>query len=150
MFFITANAYNQYVHSRAMEKIYKENKNAHSWLMEEPTQDCARFMFDQELKVSDNTTDFVESFNGKIERFRHKPIMVLLEAILHTFMSIIAKRAEIAKEWTESVVPKVTKQLLKLELDSKTCRVTPAGMGEFLVQDDFTINLNTSHYDCIF
>jgi len=79
--------------------------------------------------------------------------MVLLEAILHEFMSVIAKRAEIAKEWTGRVVPKVTKKLVKLELDSRTCRVTPAGTREFLVQDgntNFTINLNTGHYDCMF
>ena len=56
----------------------------------------------------------MESFNGKIERFRHKPIMVLLKAILHKFMSIIAKRAEIAKEWARRVVPKVAK-ILKLD-----------------------------------
>ncbi|KAJ8423236.1 hypothetical protein Cgig2_013488 [Carnegiea gigantea] len=129
LFFTAANAYNY----RAIEKIYKVNKNAHSWLIEEPTQHWA-------------------SFNGKIERFRHKPIMVLLEAILHKFMSIIAKRVEIAKEWNRRV-PKVTKQLLKLELDSRTYKVTPARMGEFLVQDgntNFTINLNTGHCDCMF
>ena len=89
--------------------------------MEEPTKHWTRFMFEQELKVAYNTTSFVENCNGKIERFRHKPIMVLLEAILHTFMSITAKRAEIAKEWTVKVVLKVTKLLLKLDLDSRTC-----------------------------
>ncbi|KAJ8443418.1 hypothetical protein Cgig2_024195 [Carnegiea gigantea] len=62
--------------------------------------------FAKKYPVPDNITNFVKSFNGKIERFRHKPIMVLLEAILHKFMSIIAKRAEIAKEWTGRVVPK--------------------------------------------
>jgi len=111
-------------------------------------------MFDQELKVLDNTTNFVESFNGtgKTETFRHKPIMAVLEAILYKFMSIIAKRAEIAKEWTGRVVFKVTKQLLKVELDSRS-RVTPARIGAFLVQDgntNFTINHNISHYECMF
>ncbi|KAJ8426926.1 hypothetical protein Cgig2_010444 [Carnegiea gigantea] len=83
---------------------------------------------------------------GQIETFRHKPIRVLLEAIL-------AKRAEIAKEWTGRVVSKVTKQLLELELDSRTCRVTPAGMGEFFVQDgntNFTIKPQHKPCDCMF
>jgi len=75
--------------------------------MEEPTEHWARFMFDQELKVPDNSTNFVKSFNVKIKRFRHKPIMVLLEVILHKFVCILAKRAEIAKELR--VVPKLTK-----------------------------------------
>ena len=49
-----------------MEKICKKNKTTHSWLMEEPIEHWVRFMFDQELKVPDNATNFMENFNGRL------------------------------------------------------------------------------------
>ena len=52
--------------SRAVEKIHKENKNAHSWFIDEPIKDWARVMIDQDLKIPYNITNFVESFNGKM------------------------------------------------------------------------------------
>ena len=75
-------------------------------MMEEQTHLQARYKFDTELKAPDHTTNFVESFNGKIEKYRHKPIFTLLEAVMEKFMSTIAKRTEICQEWSGRVVPK--------------------------------------------
>jgi len=60
-------------------------------MMEEETHLWARYKFDTHLKAPDNTTSFVESFNGKIEKYMHKPIFTLLEAVMEKFMSTIGK-----------------------------------------------------------
>jgi len=71
--------------------------------------------------------------------------------VMEKFMSTIAKRAEICQEWTGRVVPKVKTLLTKLEVESRCCMITPAGMGEYFVQDGrtkFTVDLNVGHCDC--
>ena len=42
----------------------------------------------------DNTTNFVESLNACIEKFRHQPIVPLLKHIRKKFMFIMDKRSE--------------------------------------------------------
>ena len=145
LFFTTANTYNKYVNAKAMEKIKKENPKAYSYIIEDQTHLWASYKFDIDLKVTDNTTNFMNSFNGKIEKYRHEPIFTLLEAVIEKFMSAIAKRAEICQEWSGKVVPKVKALLTKLEVDSRCCRVTLARIGEFSVQDGhskFKVDLN--------
>jgi len=75
-------------------------------MMEEQTHQWARYKFDTDLKARDNTTNFVESFNGKMEKYRHKLIFTFLEEVMEKFMSTIAKRTEICQEWSGRVVPK--------------------------------------------
>jgi len=41
---------------------------------------------------------FCIDFNGKIERFRYKPIFTLLGAVRRKFMKTIADKANIAKQ----------------------------------------------------
>jgi len=38
----------------------------------------------------------MESFNGKIKKFRYKPIFTLLEEVRKKFMSSITKKFEVA------------------------------------------------------
>jgi len=61
-----------------MEKIKKENPKAYNYMMEEETHLWARYKFDPDLKAPDNMINFVESFNAKIEKYRHKPIFTLI------------------------------------------------------------------------
>ena len=62
LFFTTANAYSEHVHNKAMEKI----KN------EKPKDLWARYEFDTDLKAPNNTINFMDNFNRKIEKYRHK------------------------------------------------------------------------------
>ena len=61
-----------------MEKIKKENPKAYNYMMEEETHLWASYKFDPDLKAPDNMINFVESFNAKIEKYRHKPIFTLI------------------------------------------------------------------------
>ena len=67
-FFTATNAYNEYLHAKAMEKIKKENPKAYNYVMEEKTHLWARYKFDPDLKAPENTTNFVESFNAKMQK----------------------------------------------------------------------------------
>ena len=72
---------------------------------------------------------------------------------MERFMSTIAKRAEICQEWSGRVVLKIKSLLTKLEVDSRCCRITPTGMGEYFVKYcriKVTINLNLGHCDCMY
>jgi len=92
----------------------------------------------------------VEKFNSKIERFRYKHIMTLLEGVRNKWISNLARRAELASEWARKVTPKVKTMLTKLEIDTRCCKVIPAGEGEYSVieaRTTFIIDLNTRHCD---
>ena len=93
MFFTAASAFNEFVHKNAMQKIQKVSDKAYCWLIEEPLEHWARYKFDPIIKIPDNTTNYVKSFNGKIERFRNKPIMTLLEEIRNKWMPNLARKA---------------------------------------------------------
>ncbi|KAJ8444446.1 hypothetical protein Cgig2_005968 [Carnegiea gigantea] len=95
----------------------------------------------------------MESFNGKIEKFRNKTIMILLEKLRNKWMSNLARRAELASEWDGKVTPKVKTMLAKLKMDSRYCKIILAGKGEYSViegRTTFTIDLNRRHCDCMF
>jgi len=110
-----------------MEAIKKESEAAYEWLLGEPVENWARYTFPVHLKCPDNTTNFVESFNGKIELYRHKPIFTLLEEIRRKFVKTIANRFKVGKSWPGHVVPRVKMIITKTELESWGCVVTPAG-----------------------
>ena len=135
-----------------MEAIKKESVGAYEWLLGEPVELWARYTFPVDLKCPNNTTNFVESFNGKIELFRYKPIYILLEEVRRKFMKTIANRFNVAKTWVGHVVPRVKVMLRKIEMESRCCIVTPAGRGYFEVLDGkttFTVNLDHHHCDCM-
>ena len=121
--------------------------------MEEPLEHWARYKFDPAIKIPDDTTNYMESSNGKIERFRNKCIMTLLVEIRNKWMSNLARKAELASEWAGKVTPRVKTMLAKLEMDNRYCKVIPAGKGEYSViegRTTFIIDLNTRHCDCMF
>jgi len=152
LFWTACNAYTKHIFTRSMEAIKRESKRAYEWLMDEPVEHWARYTFDPEVKCPDNTTNFVESFNGKIEKFRYKPIFTLLEAVRRKFMKTIADRGSIAKQWKGKVVPRVKILLQKIAKESRACRLTPAGRGIYEVIEgatQFTVDINTHCCDCM-
>ncbi|KAJ8422476.1 LOW QUALITY PROTEIN: hypothetical protein Cgig2_016078 [Carnegiea gigantea] len=110
---------------------------------------CARHTFDPELKCPDNTTNFVESFNGKIEKYRSSQsshCWKLLEG------SLCKQLSRISKDWKGKVVPRVKMLLVKAEKESRAFRLTPTGREIFEVlkgPTHFTVGLNTHYYDCM-
>lgn len=75
------------------------------------------------MKCPNNTTSFVD-FNGKIEKYKYKPIFSLLEAIRRKFMQTIANKSRISKDWKGKVVPRVKLLLVKVKKESRACRLT--------------------------
>ncbi|KAJ8426558.1 hypothetical protein Cgig2_017074 [Carnegiea gigantea] len=133
LFWASCNAYTKHVYKHTLEAIKKDSKEAYEWLLDEPLKHWARYTFDHELKYANNTTNFEESFNGKIKKYRHKQIFLLLEAIRRKFMQTIANRSRISKDWKGKVVPRVKLLLVKAEKESRACRLTLAGRGIFEV-----------------
>ncbi|KAJ8428956.1 hypothetical protein Cgig2_003287 [Carnegiea gigantea] len=80
-----------------IEAIKKESKETYEWLLDELVEHQARYTFDPELKCPDNAANFIKSLNGKIEKYRYKPIFSLLEAVRRKFMQIIANSSRISK-----------------------------------------------------
>jgi len=120
--------------------------------MDEPIEHWARYTFDPEVKCPYNTTNFVESFNGKIEKFWYTPIFTLLEAVRRKFMKTIADKANIAKQWKGKVVPRVKLLPVKVAKESRACRLIPASRGILEVIEgatQFTVDLNTHSCDCM-
>jgi len=97
LFWTGCNAYNEHVHKQVMEAIKKGSLGAYEWLMGEPVELWARYAFPISIKCPDNTTNFVESFNGKIELFKYKSIFIILDEIRRNFMKTIANRFNAAK-----------------------------------------------------
>ncbi|KAJ8422315.1 LOW QUALITY PROTEIN: hypothetical protein Cgig2_028200 [Carnegiea gigantea] len=98
-FWTICNIYNKRAHNQAMEAIRKDSMGAYEWLLDELVKHWARYTFPVHFKCPDNTTNFVESFNVKIEPFRYKSIFTLLEEIRMKFIKTIANRFQVAKSW---------------------------------------------------
>ncbi|KAJ8442134.1 hypothetical protein Cgig2_011324 [Carnegiea gigantea] len=79
-FWTACNAYTKYMHTHTMDAIIRETKKAYQWLVDKPIEHWARFNFNPKVKYADNTTNFVESGNGEIEKYRYKSIFTMLEA----------------------------------------------------------------------
>jgi len=76
----------------------------------------------------------------------------MLEAIRRKFMETIANRANIAKQWKGTVVPRVKLLVVMEEKENKACRLTSAGTGVFEVIEgatQFTVDLNRYYCDCM-
>jgi len=71
------NAYNHFLHKKALDALEKENPAAVTWLLEEPTEHWCRYLFDTTTKAPDNCTNFVESFNYVINWYRDRPVFAL-------------------------------------------------------------------------
>ncbi|KAJ8432529.1 hypothetical protein Cgig2_030321 [Carnegiea gigantea] len=112
LFWTACNAYNK----------HKESIAAYEWLLGERVEHWARYTFCVHLKFPDNTPNFVESFNEKIELFRYKP--------------------------PGHVVPRVKILITKTELESRGCLVTLAGRGVFEVLDGSTTFIVNPAEEC--
>jgi len=58
-----------------MKAIQKDGQVVYTWPMKEPLERWAIYTSDPSTKVLNNTTNFVESFNVRIEKFRYKPVV---------------------------------------------------------------------------
>ncbi|KAJ8422692.1 hypothetical protein Cgig2_017054 [Carnegiea gigantea] len=131
LFSTASNTYTEHVHKQAIEAIMKESVDVYKWLFREPVENWARYTFPPKLKCPNNTTNFVESFNGKIEKLRHNPIFTLLEEIRRKFMKTTAYIFKVVNCWTTVMVSRVKLLLVKGKLSSRECLVTPARRGIF-------------------
>ncbi|KAJ8448500.1 hypothetical protein Cgig2_012144 [Carnegiea gigantea] len=114
LLFLTAcNAYTKHAYKQTMDAIKRESKKAYEWLVDEPIEHWARFTFDSEVKCPDNTTNFVESFNGKIKKYRRKPMFTMLEAVRRKFVQTITNRAKLANQWKGKILKGIDKPSYK-------------------------------------
>ncbi|XP_021730523.1 uncharacterized protein LOC110697464 [Chenopodium quinoa] len=80
LFWIAANAYNEYVYDKAMSKIKKYDAAAFEYMTNIEEQ-WTRHKFDRVVCCDHNTTNFVESFNSFTKDNRDMPVFTLLEGI---------------------------------------------------------------------
>ncbi|XP_056692270.1 uncharacterized protein [Spinacia oleracea] len=78
LFWIAADAYNEYVFGKATVKITEHNPQA---LLDSCIEQWSRHKFDSTVCCNHNTTNFVESFNACTKTFRDMSVFSLLEAI---------------------------------------------------------------------
>ncbi|XP_021752489.1 uncharacterized protein LOC110717995 [Chenopodium quinoa] len=78
LFWIAADAYNEYVFNKAMQKIEEYNPKAIEYL-ESCTEVWSRHKFHPTLCCDHNTTNFVESFNSCTKPYRDLPVLKILE-----------------------------------------------------------------------
>ncbi|KAJ8434498.1 hypothetical protein Cgig2_021454 [Carnegiea gigantea] len=107
LFWTACNAYTKHVYKQTMDVIKRESKKAYGWLVDESIEHWARFT----SEMPDNTTNFVKSFNGKIEKYRCKHVFIMFEA--------------------GKVVSRVKLLLVKAKQESRGCRLTPTSEGVF-------------------
>ncbi|XP_057248126.1 uncharacterized protein LOC125493803 [Beta vulgaris subsp. vulgaris] len=144
LFWIAANAYNNYVFNKAMEKIMAFDVDAAAYL-DTTSEQWSRYMFDTTTSCDHNTTNFVESFNACTKAHRDLPVLNLLEAIRVWSMKRIGARFDKAIDMEPGQLTKYATKVLETRSgESRFCHATPCGGGEFEVTDDnvtFPINL---------
>ncbi|XP_010677704.2 uncharacterized protein LOC104893303 [Beta vulgaris subsp. vulgaris] len=141
---IAANAYNNYVFNKAMEKIMAFDADAAAYL-DTTSEQWSRYMFDTSISCDHNTTNFVESFNACTKAHRDLPVLNLLEAIRVWSMKRIGARFDKAIDMEPGQLTEYATKVLETRSgESRFCHATPCGGGEFEVTDDnvtFPINL---------
>ncbi|XP_056693176.1 uncharacterized protein [Spinacia oleracea] len=151
LFWIAANAYNEYVFGKAMEKISEYNANATAYL-NSCIEQWSRHKFDSTVCCDHNTTNFVESFNACTKPFRDMPVFSLLEAIRSWCMQRVGARFDKAVDMEEGqLTAYALKELEERTAESRLCYATACGGGEFEVRDghvNFPIRLATRSCAC--
>ncbi|KAJ8423118.1 hypothetical protein Cgig2_027332 [Carnegiea gigantea] len=146
-----ANAYNIWDNEEALHQLQEASRAAYAWLMKEPKEHWARYLFDKSSASVDNSLNFVESFNKVINTLREKPILNLLEGIRKQVMTWIATRKGEAESWEGKVVPTVRQKLKKIRKEAWTCDAIPNGHMQFDVQDqqgvNYVVDLNLKKWD---
>ncbi|KAJ8422979.1 LOW QUALITY PROTEIN: hypothetical protein Cgig2_021873 [Carnegiea gigantea] len=99
----------------------EKSVDTYHWLLGDTIEHWATYTFAIDLKCPNNTTNFMETCNEKIELFSYKPLFMLLEEIRRKSMNTIASRCKIAKTWTGHVVPRVKILLTKTKVESMSC-----------------------------
>ncbi|XP_048496412.1 uncharacterized protein LOC104906852 [Beta vulgaris subsp. vulgaris] len=123
LFWTAADAYNQYVYTKAMEKIAKYNPKAIEYL-EKCTEQWSRAFIDSGVCCDQNTTNFVESFNACTKPYRDLPVITLLEDYAKM---ILESRSD----------------------ESRFCYATSCGGGEYEVRDgNVTFPITLTNYKC--
>ncbi|KAJ8421980.1 hypothetical protein Cgig2_028265 [Carnegiea gigantea] len=92
-----ANAYNHFVHKKALDALEKENPATVTWLLDEPKEHWCRYLFDTTTKSPNNCTNFVKSFNDVINWYRDRHVFALCEYIREKWTQWIVQRREIVE-----------------------------------------------------
>ncbi|XP_057529414.1 uncharacterized protein LOC130807995 [Amaranthus tricolor] len=135
MFWIAANAYNEYVFEKAMSKIKDFDAAAYDYLKNVEEQ-WSVHMFDRTVCCDHNTTNFVESFNSITKANREMPVLTLLEDVRNWCMKRMGSRFDKVVSMEPNDLTEHAKGVLATRTDdSRFCHVTAAGGGEFEVRD---------------
>ncbi|GAB4861938.1 hypothetical protein Ancab_037193 [Ancistrocladus abbreviatus] len=150
-FWAAAWAYSEHVFLQEMEKIRSLHKEAYNDLMDVPLHLWARHKFSPMVKCDQVTSNFVESFNSKLEDFRSKPIMTMLEGLRRRCMTKLNDKREKAKAWQGYVCPRPSKILSRNQLYARNCFPKPAGSRIYEVEkgnDFYIVNVKEMTCDC--
>ncbi|XP_057540737.1 uncharacterized protein LOC130818590 [Amaranthus tricolor] len=151
LFWIAANAYNEYVFGKAMLKIKEFDAASYDYLTNVEEQ-WSVHMFDRTVCCDHNTTNFVESFNAITKANRDMPMLILLEAVRNWCMKRMGFRFDKAVGMEPNDLTEHAKGVLATRTDeSRFCHVTAAGGGEFKVRDGhvkFPVTLENMTYGC--
>ncbi|XP_057247171.1 uncharacterized protein LOC104883618 [Beta vulgaris subsp. vulgaris] len=127
----TVDAYNQYVYTKAMEKIAKYNPKDVEYL-EKCTEQWSRAFFDSGVCCDHSTTNFVESFNACTKPYRDLPVITLLEEIRIWCMKRMGERFDKAVDIRPTDLRDYAKRILETRSDeSRFCYATSCGGGEY-------------------
>ncbi|XP_021732606.1 uncharacterized protein LOC110699393 [Chenopodium quinoa] len=131
LFWIAADAYNEYVFNKAMQKIQEYNLKAVEYL-ESCTEIWSRHKFDPALCYDHNTTNFLESFNSCTKPYRDLPVVKILEGIRQWGMKRIASRFDKAASMGDMELTEYAAKILQTRSnESRLCYETPCGGDEF-------------------
>ncbi|XP_057524016.1 uncharacterized protein LOC130803832 [Amaranthus tricolor] len=151
MFWIAANAYNEYVFEKTMSKIKDFDAAAYDYLKNVEEQ-WSVHMFNRTVCCDHNTTNFVESFNAITKANRDMPVLTLLEDVRNWCMKRMGSRFDKAVSMEPNDLTEHAKGVLATRTDdSRFCHVTAAGDGEFEVRDDhvkFPVTLGNMTCGC--
>ncbi|KAL2943671.1 Zinc transporter 9 [Bienertia sinuspersici] len=146
-FWQAANAYNEWVFTKAMDKMKGLDPAAYHYLREIDLKLWTRFKFDPTICCDDNTNNFTESFNATLGLDRVLPIMT----IRRNCMVRIATRQATGEEWQENdITPYAKNEIKKANDDSRFCQLHCSGRGEWeVVEGRTSFPLNMVQRTCM-
>ena len=150
-FWIACKAYNAGKFNWAMQKLQDVRPGAYRWLMEIPSEQWARHMFDASLKNVHVTSNVAESFNAWIRPFRGLPIYNLMDGIRGKVMARLERKRRQGLQM-EGLMCSNTQEKLFVNRDmSSKCKMVSASNNEFEVFDEkfrFGVLIDEMHCDC--
>ncbi|XP_021758389.1 uncharacterized protein LOC110723345 [Chenopodium quinoa] len=151
LFWIAANAYNEYVFKKAMSKI-KEYDVAFKQYLRNVEEQWLRKGFDSNVCCDHNTTNLVDSFNSYTKPHRDMLVLALLIAVKNWIMKRVGARFDKAIDMDPNILTEHAQQILQTRSsDYRFFHVTSYGGGEFEVRDGhvkFPIRLTTMTCGC--